>query len=185
MISADRFIAPSSDNLFWLAARTKGVTATAVAKAATPSGFTDVVGSWGVPVESNAYMDWGRERERVIAYQVKERFGVLPNEWLIQSDEFPWAMATPDGLSPDHSMISEIKTGGKEFTSIPIQYRRQIQWQLFVTGAHQCVFAFEQRLEGASGFVPAWDIHFEIVERDERMMRQLIDTAEELWKAVQ
>jgi hypothetical protein len=186
MIPAERFIARSSDRDLWLAARKKGVTATAVAKAATPAGFNDVIQSWDAVVEPNAFMDWGTLREPVIALELKNRFGVMPNDWLIRSAEFDWAMATPDALSLDHTMIGEIKTGGKPFTSVPMQHRRQMQWQLFVSGeqARSCVYAYERRLDAGDGFVPDFDIYFEVVERDEKIIAELLDVATRLYEVM-
>lgn len=184
MISVERFIVSSQTRDLWLEARERGVTATQVAKAATPAGMKEVKAQIESPVEVtvNAVMDWGNEREPYIAHVVKERYGVMPNDWLICADGpgNEWQMATPDGLSLDHTMIGEYKTSGKDLSKIPIGYMRQIQWQLYVTGAERCVFAWEQRLEGPEGFVPGMDVETQIVERDEEMIGQLIKVAQEV-----
>lgn len=190
MIAVDRFIARSSDRELWLAAREQGVTATQVAAAATPAGFREQVALIEQPstFEGNPFTDWGTLREPVIALAVKDEFGVMPNDWLIAFDSGlnKWMLATPDGLSLDHTRIAEIKTGGKPFTSIPIAHRRQMQWQMNVCGGteksiRECVYAYEQRLtKPDSSFEPAFDIHFEIVQRDEQMIADLIQVAEQL-----
>ena len=184
MISVERFIVSSQTKDLWLAARDRGVTATQVAKASTPAGLKEVLAQIEnpTPVEPNAFMSWGTEREPYIAHVVKERFGVLPNDWLIAADGAgnEWMMATPDGLSLDHSMIGEYKTSGKPLDVIPLNYLRQIQWQLFVTGAEQCVFAYELRMEGPEGFVPGFDVECQIVERNEDMISKLIETAQKV-----
>ena len=184
MISADRFIARSSDREAWLAARSLGVTATMVAKGSTPSGFAEVIAQLESPVDivPNAVMEWGNIREPHIAQVVKERFGIMPNDWLIAKDADlnRWQMATPDGLSLSHNWISEIKTSGKPLDTIPIHYRRQVQWQLHVTGAERCLFAYELRLEGPEGFVPGFDVVTQWVDRDEKMITDLIATAEQI-----
>lgn len=181
MIEHERFIARSSDRNAWLFAREQGVTATMVAKAATPAGFQEVVAQFDNPrpVEVNAYMQWGINREAHIAAVVKERFGIMPNDWLISRDASTsrWQMATPDGLSLDHKWIAEIKTTGKRFHRVPIHYMRQMQWQLWVTGAERCLFAFEERIESPDGFVPGLDVTCQWVDRDEKMIRALVDTA--------
>ena len=180
MIDSYRFIARSSDRERWLDARNKGITATMVAKASTAKGFTEVVDDLLYPtaIEPNAYMEWGTLREPEIALEVKEMHGVMPNDWLICAEHNRAFMATPDGLSLDHTMIAEIKTGGKPFAGIPILYRRQIQWQLFVTGAESCVYAYERRIEQNDGsFIPDFDIHMEIVKRDSDIIAKLIETA--------
>jgi hypothetical protein len=180
VINPDRFIARSSDRELWLAARQDGVTATMVAKASTPTGFAEVIAQLEnpQPVISNDYMAWGVEREPFIALEVKDRFGIMPNEWLIAKDAGVdrWQMATPDGLSLDHNMIAEIKTGGRPFdTTIPIAHRRQMQWQLHVTGAEGCVYAYEQRLVSPhGGFMPDFSPVFITVPRDEQMIAGLV-----------
>lgn len=182
MIDGKRFIARSTDREAWLAARADGVTATMVAEAATPAGFDKVIRSVNEPVEPNRFMAWGVEREPVIAMEVKARYpDVLPNDWLIRHEKHEWAMATPDGLSTDHKTIAEIKTTGQFFATIPARYLRQVQWQLYVTGAEKCVFAFEERLETPEGlFVPGMDVTMRIVERDEKLIGELVGVAERL-----
>ena len=184
MIAPNRFIARSSDREAWLYARQQGITATMVAHGSTPAGFRDIVAQMENPttVEPNAMMDWGNEREPHIAQIVKERFGIMPNDWLIAKDDGlnRWQMATPDGLSLDHTVIAEIKTTGKPLDVIPIRYRRQIQWQLHVTDAERCLFAYELRLQGPEGFVPGFDVVTQWVERDDRQIKELIATAEQL-----
>ena len=63
---------------------------------------------------------------------------------------------------------------------IPLNYLRQIQWQLFVTGAEQCVFAYELRMEGPEGFVPGFDVECQVVERNEDMISKLVETAQKV-----
>ena len=184
MISAERFIARSSDREAWLYAREQGVTATMVSRAATPSGFREVIAQLEnpQPLESNAFMEWGNAREPFIALEVKDRFGIMPNDWLISKDAEVnrWQMATPDGLSMDHKWIAEIKTSGKPLERVPLPYMRQVQWQLWVTGAERCVFAWEQRLTGPNGFVPSLEVHCQWIDRDDKMMRELVTVAEQL-----
>lgn len=184
MITPDRFIARSSDRELWLAAREDCITATMVANAATPAGFAEVIARIEdpQPIVPNAYMEWGTFREGFIALELKDREGIMPNEWLIAKDSGldRWMAATPDGLSLDHTVISEIKTSGKPLHSIPIRYRRQMQWQLHCTSAERVLFCWELRLEGPDGFVPDFDIHTQWVERDPDMIRELVFVAEQL-----
>lgn len=184
MISADRFLARSSDRDHWLFMRDQGVTATQVARAATPSGFAEVIAliEEPRPVEVNDFMRWGVERESHIAAVVKERFGIMPNDWLIarDADSSRWQMATPDGLSMDHKWIGEYKTSGKPLDKVPIHYMRQVQWQLHVTGAERCLFAYEERLNGPDGFVPGLDVTCQWIDRNEKMIKELVLVAEQL-----
>lgn len=185
MITADRFLVRSTDRDEWLFHRSQGVTATMVAKAATPAGFRDVLAEIENPqdVVPNAFMLWGSEREHHIALYVKHEFDVLPNDWLICRDSGlnKWQMATPDGLDPVHHLtIGEYKTGGKPFEGVPKPHYRQMQWQMFVTGAESCVYAYEQRMGEPGNFFPHYEINTVLVERDEKEIKALVHVAEQL-----
>lgn len=191
MLGLDQFVASKALNEgMWLDARRKGVTATQVAKAASgPGGFEQAVQDYVQDYieQDNPYMAFGRAWEPVIAMDLKYSHGIMPNDWLLANSEFPHHLATPDGLSLDHMKISEIKTTGKDWGEgkIPIQYRRQVQWQLHVTGAEVCVFAWMLREENEGVFVPAWfDSKVILIEPDAEIIEQLIETAEGLWERV-
>ena len=186
MIDIERFIASSQTRELWLAARDRGVTATQVAKASTPAGMKEVLAQIEnpTPVEANAYMTWGTEREAHIAHVVKERYGIMPNDWLLCADGAgnEWMLATPDGLDwhNDHKVIGEYKTSGKPLDKVPANYMRQVMWQLMVSGAEKCLFAYELRLEGPEGFVPGFDVECQWIERNEEMISELILTAQKV-----
>ncbi len=154
-------------------------------RAATPSGFAEVTAQIENPVEvvPNAMMLHGVEREPHIAQLVKERYGIMPNEWLIAKDAGlnQWQMATPDGLSLDHRFIGEYKTSGKPLDKIPIHYQRQCQWQLYVSDAERCLFAYELRLDvPGGGFAPDFDISCQWIDRNESMIKELIEVAKKV-----
>jgi predicted phage-related endonuclease len=191
MLSPDRFVASKSVNAErWLAARREGVTATQVSKAASgPGGFEQAVEDYRADyVENdNPYMAFGRFWEGPISTFLKDNFGVMPNDWLIASSVSDHYLATPDGLTLGHEAISEVKTTGKDWNPerVPLQYRRQVQWQLFVTGADFCYFAWLLREERDGAFMPAW---FEpkviTIPRDEEMIASLVKVADDLWERV-
>ena len=188
----DRRVAQAGTDA-WYQARLRGVSATAVAKASTPAGFADEVNRAVWPednlVEDNDYMRFGREWEEWIVNNLPAEFGLEANDWLIAKDlrENAWQLATPDALNKNWSVIAEVKTTGKDWAgkTIPIQYRRQVQWQLYVTGASACVFAWLLRVPGVNGFQPGW---FEpkhlVINRDESMIEELIKTAEKLQQTI-
>ena len=172
----------------WYKARQYGVSATTVAKAASgPAGYQAELERNLHPednvVEDNAYMRFGRDMEEWLVTSLPQEFGIRPNDWLICGEgDYRWHLATPDGLNSDWSVIAEVKTTGKDWdgTVIPIQYRRQVQWQLHVTGAKLCVFAWMLRTTSEFGdFTPAWmEPKRIIIERDEDMIADLIDVAQ-------
>jgi hypothetical protein len=191
MIPVNRFVAAKGLNRErWLSARREGVTATQVSRAASgPGGFEQAVADYREDfVEmDNPYMAFGRVWEGPIAMRLKDSHGIMPNDWVISSDVSDHYLCTPDGLSLDHTQISEIKTTGKDWDEarLPIQYRRQVQWQLFVTGAVSCVFAWLLREERDGVFVPAWfDPRVVVLGRDEEMIASLVKVADELWERV-
>jgi len=171
----------------WYKARQYGVSATTVAKAASgPAGFDAELQRALHPedhiVEDNAYMKFGRDWENWIVTNLPADYGIEPNDWLICGEgNDRWHLATPDGLNKDWSWIAEVKTTGKDWSDnkIPIQYRRQVQWQLHVTGAEWCVFAWLLRAEDEQGnFVPAWmEPKHVIMRRDEAMIADLKEVA--------
>ena len=191
MLKPSQFIAAKYlDAEGWLEARRTGISATTVAKASTASGFREVVEDWAnpTPIEPNEYMRFGTEQEPQIALWIKDTYGIMPNDWLIRHETNKIALATPDGLSLNGSAIAEIKTTGKDWGSvskIPIAYKRQVQWQLYVTGASYCVFAWLLREDANGVFVPAWfEPKVGVIERDEKMIIDLVYTADELWAEI-
>ena len=189
MISAELFVASKSyDEAAWLEARRSGITATTAAKAMTPAGYLEIVETWALdePVPVNAYMRFGLDQEGWLALWAKELFGTMPNDWLIRHPEHEIALATPDGLSLDHSAILEVKTTGKDWTKPPLNYYRQVQWQLYVTGANYCVFVWllreERETPAGPLFVPAWlEPKHSIIDRDDEMISAMVETADRLW----
>jgi hypothetical protein len=189
MIGPSRFLVPSSDYDTWLAVRAKGVTATAVSKAVTPAGFREVANQMKRPrsIPDNDYMRFGREQEGSLIEKLGTQFDLQGNDWLIAKDaaECRWQMATPDGLSSTHDLIAEVKTTGKdwgEWRFVPGHYQRQVQWQLYVTGAASCVFGWMLRESKDGQMIPAWPgPKFVIVERDEALILRLIEVAHDLY----
>ncbi len=189
MIQDNRFLVPSREREKWLEVRSTGVTATAVAKAVTPDGYREVLQQLRQPqdIADNDFMRFGREQEGPIIEKLQTLVDIEPNDWLIAKDsaEKKWMMATPDGLSADHSTIAEVKTTGRDWgrwAQVPGNYHRQVQWQLFVTGAERCVFAWMLRVKRGGQMEPGWPgPKFVEVERDESLMARLEETAHRLY----
>lgn len=183
----DRMVARSLTDE-WYKARQHGVSATTVAKAASgPAGYDAELQNALFPeqneIPDNEYMRFGRDYEEWIIDNLPQDFGIKHNDWLICGEgDYRWHLATPDGLNSDWSLIAEVKTTGKDWdgAAVPIQYRRQVQWQLHVTGAKLCVFAWLLRTTSEFGdLTPAWlEPKHMIMERDEDMIAQLIDVAQ-------
>jgi putative phage-type endonuclease len=183
----DRMVARSQTDE-WYKARQYGVSATTVAKAASgPAGYDAELQNALFPenneIPDNEYMRFGRDHEEWIVENLPQEYAIRHNDWLIRGDDdYRWHLATPDGLNADWSVIAEVKTTGKDWegSAIPIQYRRQVQWQLHVTGAQRCVFAWLLRTTSEFGdLTAAWlEPKHIIMERDEVMIADLIEVAQ-------
>jgi hypothetical protein len=84
-------------------------------------------------------------------------------------------------LSLDHTLIAEIKTMGTDREKPPLDHVRQMQWQMFVTDAEKCLYAWQLRVDVPGGFAPGWIEPRSVwVERDEKMIADLVKVAERL-----
>jgi hypothetical protein len=196
MIPASRHVETSDNYEAWLAARSRGVTATEVARAAASDNALIQARRERfnpTPVEVNAYMRFGSEWEDTIARSLKESDGLLPNHWLIHAPGVPEHMATPDCIAPNLGevpLIGEIKTGGKVpldkngNLKPPLAHVRQMQWQMYCVGAElveSCVYAFMLRVESGGQLLPGWMEPMTcVVERDDKMIADLIRVADQL-----
>lgn len=192
MLGCDRLIASKAlDEEAWLEAREGKITATLISAASTPKGFTESLAKLrgeSEPVTDNSYMEFGRRMEPFISLFVKDVAGIVPNEWLIRHEDRPEFVATPDGVAWHYPIISEVKTTGTDWgtwNKVPIKYRRQVQWQMYVTGAEKCVFAWLLREDRDGLFSSPWlEPKLLTVDRDEEEIEKLVGVAEELLKQV-
>lgn len=172
----------------WFQARRFGVSATTVAKAAGGyKGFSTELQKALHPeehvLEDNDFMRFGRDMEKPIIDALP--MDMIHNEWLVASESNEHHLATPDGHNHDWSTICEVKTTGRDFDEggIPAQYRRQVQWQLYVTGAQECVFAWMLRVDTPQGFAPGWlEPKWTIMRRSETEIARLITVANQFLK---
>ena len=192
MLGSERFIASKAlDEEAWLEARQGKITATLIAAASTPKGFEESLiklRGESEPITDNSYMEFGRRMEPFISLYVKDVYGVMPNEWLIVHELYPEFVATPDGIAWHEPVISEVKTTGTdwgEWKSVPIAYRRQVQWQMYVTGAEQCVFAWLLREDKDGKFQSPWlEPKTLVIDRDEKEIEKLLGVAENLLEKI-
>ena len=177
----DRIVADSSDRMAWLRARSRGITATDVAKLSTPRSVESAAREkwFGSRFSGNAYTEHGRDREPAIAQWVADHHGIAPSSLLFHSELDKRHLATPDGLSVTDAgtvVLAEIKTTNKPWRSIPRHYLRQIWWQQYVVGAERTLFVWERHEE----FVPVGEPECCWVERDEDAIATLVSLATQL-----
>lgn len=177
-----RVVARSSDRVGWLRARSRGITATDVAKLTSPRSLRAAVYDklHGTGFSGNSYTQHGRSREPEIAAWVAATHGIEPSDYLFHAERDRRHLATPDGLiarTGGRIELCEIKTTNKPFRSIPRPYLRQIWWQQYVLGAERTLFVWEQH----DGFVPLRDEpECRWVDRDEAEIAKLVALAADL-----
>lgn len=175
----------------WLEARRRYVTATEVAQLARRGqDYWDELreikaGERTAPDISNLpAVRHGREREVLIAPYVQSlEQGMVPNDDLyVRNQRYA---ATPDLVGD--GIVGEIKTI-KDTRLAKLQaakgwptgqYYDQVQWQLFVTGAISCVFAWEPYEDWDGELVPREDMREHItIHRDDVRINQLREVAD-------
>lgn len=174
----DRIVAHSEDRVAWLRARSRGVTATDVARLSSAKSVDAVAQDklLGTGFSGNAYTDHGRAREPEIAKWVRARHGILPSSALFHAHGEARHLATPDGVATIGGtlVLSEVKTTGRAWRSIPRSYLRQVWWQQYVLGAERTLVVWEQH----DGFVPvAAEPQCQWVERDDNEIHVLVGLA--------
>ncbi|MCW4385243.1 YqaJ viral recombinase family protein [Salinibacterium sp. SYSU T00001] len=180
-----RILARSSDRVAWLRARSRGITATDVAKLATERSVRAVVDDkWhGSRFSGNPFTDHGRRREPEIAAWVQANFGIAPSDALFHAEASRVHLATPDGIAVTSARLelAEIKTTSSPWRSIPRGYLRQVWWQQYVLGAERTLLVWEQHRD----FVPvdAEPCH-RWIDRDDNEIHMLVQLADRVLSAL-
>ncbi|KAK1548444.1 hypothetical protein Q3G72_017827 [Acer saccharum] len=189
-----RSLDDGTDRMSWLEARQGRITATMASKIhrGGASARREVIEeSFQPPVEitGNRYIDRGHEREPVIAAWIAKKWpGLIGNTHLFHAAGNRKHAATPDGvgLSPQGTLtVAEIKTS--KYDRSPDSpfffltgYREQMQWQMYVTGAEQTLFVWEQHDDDwDTGPTPLYEEpRYAWVLRDQELIDELIVDAE-------
>jgi len=176
-----RILAHSTDRVAWLRARSRGVTATDVARLSGPKGLQSVALEkiHGSSFGGNAFTDHGNTREPEIARWVRANHGIEPSAALFHARADKRHLATPDGLATiDGTLVlAEIKTTSSAWKTVPRSYMRQIWWQQYVLGAERTLIVWEQHLD----FVPVADEpKCKWIERDDNEIHVLVGLANKL-----
>lgn len=177
----------SSSREEWLEQRKGYLTATDIASIRTGSekAFREL---WekkrkGETFRGNRFTEWGNEREPHIGAHVQSVLGkseLMPNDQLYVKDGTKHA-ATPDMVSKDGSFSCQIKTVGlsrdwDDIAHLPLDYRAQVEWEMYVLGIDECLFVWEQRLDGDDGFIVGETKHG-LVKSDPKLRARLLQIA--------
>ena len=176
----DRIVARAADRVAWLRARSRGVTATDVARLSGTASVQAVAFEKinGSGFSGNAYTDYGRAREPEIARWVERHYGIISSDALFHASGQTTHLATPDGLAvaaSGHLELAEIKTTKSPWRSIPRSYLRQVWWQQYVLGAERTLLVWEQH----DDFVPRnAEPECRWIDRDESQIHLLVQLAD-------
>lgn len=182
----ERMVADATDRVSWLRARSRGVTATDVArltgeKAVRAVAMEKLLGS---RFSGNAFTQHGRVREPEIGRWVaRHHEGMRGNTALFHADGQRAHLATPDGIRERDGALElcEIKTTRSAWRSIPRHYLRQVWWQQYVLGAERTLVVWEQH----NDFVPVSGVpETRWVDRDENEIHRLVQLADQLLAAM-
>jgi len=173
-----RVLAHSTDRVAWLRARSRGITATDVAKLSSDRSVRAVARDkyFGSRFSGNAFTDHGREREPQIAQWVQSTHGIDPSSALYHAHGEAAHLATPDGVAMIDGtvVLAEIKTTSSAWKTIPRSYLRQVWWQQYVLGAERTLVVWEQH----DNFVPvAPEPLCRWVDRDDNEIHMLVGLA--------
>lgn len=176
-----RIVADSTDRVMWLRARSRGITATDVAKLSTAHSVRAAARQklLGSGFTGNAYTDHGRAREPEIAAWVLAEHGIRPSTALFRAARDARHLATPDGVTERLGgtvELAEIKTTNKPWRGIPRHYLRQVWWQQYVLDAERTLFVWERH----ENFVPVGDPECRWIDRDENEIALLVGLADQL-----
>ncbi len=175
-----RVVAQSTNRVAWLRARSRGITATDVARLSSEGAVATV--AWeklhGTGFTGNAFTDHGRAREPAIAAWVQQEHAIDPSFALFHAERERRHLATPDGIrvAADGALeLAEIKTTSKPWSRIPRGYLRQVWWQQYVLGAERTLVVWEQHRD----FVPLGEEpRCQWVDRDESQIELLVRRAD-------
>lgn len=131
---------------------------------------------------STEAMRHGSETESIARAVYVEDNGISLDNPTCESDEWPIARASLDGITEDFSIIVEIKCPTNHDlydkalkNNIPDYYLDQIQWQLWVTGAERCDFMV---------FIDQFNYKVIPVLPDTKYQKNLVTLAKEFWEYV-
>jgi hypothetical protein len=181
----DRVLAHQSDRVAWLKARSRGVTATDVARLTSEKSVKTLALEklLGSRFGGNAYTAHGLLREPMIGRWAGRVYGMRASNELFHAEHNRDHLATPDGLRELDGRIElcEIKTTSHSWRGIPRNYLRQVWWQQYVLGAERTLVVWERH----DDFVPvSSEPECRWVDRDDVEIGKLIVLADDLLRAM-
>lgn len=122
----------------WFQRRREGITATDVPKILGVSSFGTALDVWAEKTGKNItiepegpQLEWGRRTEEMHRQWVEEEEGlaISCSPGLVQDAEFPWLLATPDGLVPGNGAIVRGDEHGPDWSPYSLDELAEVRWR--------------------------------------------------------
>lgn len=154
------------------------------------------------PQEENKYMQWGKIKEGEARLKFEELCGVKVPPKRLFSENYPWMMASLDGLSEDGKVALEIKCPQKisydckSMGKVPEKYYPQVQHQMYVAGLTG-MYYFEWTEEDYALFLVEFNAPYvekmiekeiafwECLQKKEEPPSDFEEKNDEFWKSLQ
>jgi putative phage-type endonuclease len=133
------------------------------------------------PRQSTAQMQRGHDLEEEARQKLCDLTGIFFLPHVKFHPEFPWMMASLDGIDPEGTCIAEIKCPGQADHAIavagqvPDKYFAQLQHQLEVSQTEMCYY---YSYDGTNGVLVK-------VEKDDAYIKKMIKKESAFWECVQ
>ncbi len=138
----ERFLLNADDYYKWTWLSRNHVAATDAAALASSNSINSIMTRKYSDYELDSkYIDWGNKREP----EILKHFNLTQNRSMYHAEHQKRFIAMPDAIfEKDGSLvIAQVKTTSKDFKKIPKKYLRQVQWEMYVSGASSCLFIWE------------------------------------------
>ncbi len=178
--------------LEWLQIRqTLGIGGSEMAAVLGYSNYSSAIDVWmnkTTPItevkEGNEFTYWGHVMEPILAKEFEKRTGkkVRKNNYILQSEAWPWLFADIDRELVGENVGLEIKTASqflqKEWAgdNVPTQYYIQCQHYMAVTGWDSCWIAV---LIGGNNFI------CKEIPRNEEDIKMIVEEGRKFWEMVE
>ena len=171
----------------WHALRAKSIGASDAAAIMGVSKWTTPYQLWEQKlglreVEINSAMKRGTDMEDEARKEFEHLHNVAVFPDVVLSEEYPWAMASLDGISMDRSVIVEIKCVNRFDHQIalegkvPEHYYPQCQHQMWVTGTFLMYYFSYDPMNPATVIVPRDDVYIsDMIEKEKEFYRCIME----------
>ena len=175
------YLVSNEDWVLFREALFTGVTGSQVSLAATKSGLGSVIAEDLADIPEPEQHGW-------FNFWHKTNLGLFRNNWLVRHPRFHHYLAFPDFISRNGKLIGKFvvtRDPWNQIEAIPDKLFREIQWELFVTGAEYCALTWVEGIAEDGNLRHKQAVpEVSLVTPDSGKIAKLMDVADQLWGAV-